>query len=194
MITDRAAALRREFDESFARPLAGAAPRCDHVLAIQVAGRPYAIRLEEVAGLHTGWTVLPVPGPDADLLGVAGLRGVLVPVFDLASLLGLAGSERPRWTALATGPTPVAFAFDALDGHLQVPPDQAPADRRAGGYVGGVVRVAGRAWTVLSLADLIAAVRARRTAGSPPSHRPPSTPAGAPPVAAGDAVTIEVPR
>ena len=45
----------------------------------------------------------------------------MIPVYDLAALLGHPLPERPRWLVLATGAPPLALAFHQLDGHLRVP-------------------------------------------------------------------------
>jgi len=51
---------------------------------------------------------------------VAVVRGVLVPVFNLAALLGLPPSGEPQWFMLLNRETPVAFAFDGLEGRVEV--------------------------------------------------------------------------
>ena len=56
------------------------------------------------------------------LLGVAGLRGGVVTVFSLETLLGLSATETPSfWLALAGGRDAFAFAFPVLDGFLRAP-------------------------------------------------------------------------
>jgi chemotaxis signal transduction protein len=168
--------LRTAFDQSFAKPTAGASARLEHVLAIRVGGRPYAVRLSEVAGVYTGWSVMPVPGPRPELLGIAGHRGELVPVYDLAALLGTGGDTaradggdagRSRWTMLTVGTEPVAFRFDRPDGHLRMSPD-ALAPPGSTGPAWAVVEAAGASWTVVTLARLVAAIQPDRAGGAPP--------------------------
>ena len=118
----RAAALRREFDRSFIE-----APPVDVVLkedllAIRLAGQDFAIRLAEIAGLFADKKVVPVPSTNAALLGIAGFRGAIVPVYDLQSLLGLAASRTWRWLVIAAQ-APVAFSFEKFEGRLRVLPD-----------------------------------------------------------------------
>ena len=116
-----AAALRRAFDLSFAEaPTAGAEP-LESLLALRVGGAPYAIRLSEIAGVHADRTVVPVPTPMPDLLGVAGIRGAIVPVYDLGALLGHPRSTRPRWMLLAASPALVGLAFESLEAHVRMP-------------------------------------------------------------------------
>jgi chemotaxis signal transduction protein len=166
----RAAQLRTAFDRSFAEPVVAAVRRMEHLLTIRVGGLPFAVRLAEVAGVHTGWSVVPVPGPRPELLGIAGHRGELVPVFDLAALLGVAApaeSQRPGCFVLAADTEPVAFAVDRTDGHVRIPVDallpSGPADPPW-----AVVHAAGASWTVVALARLIAAIQPDQTGSEQP--------------------------
>jgi len=120
-IVERIAGLRDDFDRSFTRP----ARRHDYeyveLLAIQAGGRPYAMRLSQTSGLFAERPVTALPGPLPALLGVAGFGGTIVPVYDLAALLGHAVPQRPRWLVLAAGAPALALAFHELDGHVQLP-------------------------------------------------------------------------
>src|ERR1039458_7695948 len=88
LVESKAAALRQAFDQSFALPPPPASQEVEDLLAIRVAGNPYAIRLRDIAGIVAGRKVVPVPAVRLDLLGLAGIRGGVVPVFGLASILG----------------------------------------------------------------------------------------------------------
>jgi len=113
--------LRREFDDSFAASFRALGTDLEAILTIRVGDKPYALRLTELGGTAAGQRITPVPSPERALLGLAGIRGVVVPVFDLAVLLGEPEAKEPaRWLALSTGQDAVAFAFAELEGHLQV--------------------------------------------------------------------------
>lgn len=171
-LVERVDEIRDAFDRSFAEPLRSASARFEHVLAIRVAGQPYAVRLSDIAGVHAGWAVTPVPGPSRELLGIAGFQSALVPVYDLCALLGVTGSPSPRWIVLAAGTDPVAFAFDRLDGHLRVTPDTLAAgpEENPDGRTGRpVIRWADSAWTVVSLPELLEQLRSRRPTEKPPT-------------------------
>ena len=121
-VSERAAELRRDFDRSFAEP-----PRVDTVvkddlLAIRLGAQGFAMRLSEITGLFADKKVTRVPGASAALLGIAGFRGSIVPVYDLQSLLGHSGGQTPRWLVIAAA-APVAFAFEAFEGQLRVSPE-----------------------------------------------------------------------
>ena len=117
----RADELREQFNRSFAEP--ARRHDVDHVelLAVRAGGRPYALRLGQTSGLHPDRPVTPLPGPLGALLGVAGFGGAMVPVYDLAALLGHPVPARPRWLVRAAGEPPLALAFHELDGHVRVP-------------------------------------------------------------------------
>ena len=111
-------ALRQEFDRSFAQ-----APRLEteppeNFLAVRVGGDAYALRVAEIGGLFTDRRIMPLPTPMPALLGVAGFRGQIAPVYDLAALLGYARQTAPRWLIMARRREPVALAFDVFDAHF----------------------------------------------------------------------------
>ena len=118
-LSPRAAALRAAFDRSFAEP-----PRLDltpmeDLLAVRIGDDVFAIRLSEIAGLYAGKKITRVPGGDPALLGIAGFRGAIQPVYGLTILLGRQAEAVPRWLAIAAA-APVALAFDGFDGHVRV--------------------------------------------------------------------------
>ncbi len=111
-------ALRAEFDSAFASRRV-APPDETPLLAIRVAAVPFAMRLLEAGGLATAPRIVPIPSRRRELLGVAGLRGDVVPVYSLARvLLGADDDEPPRWLVLAGGDERLALAFAQFDGRL----------------------------------------------------------------------------
>jgi chemotaxis signal transduction protein len=144
---DEAAALRAAFDRSFADAPGGDGRKAaESLLAIRVAGEPYAVRLSAVAGLHSDRTIVPVPSPAAALLGVVSLRGAVAPVYQLATLLGHGASAAPpRWLFLARAAGElIGFAFDRFENHVQAAPDDFSAAAEA---------VGPRATVVVRMAD-----------------------------------------
>jgi purine-binding chemotaxis protein CheW len=117
--------LRREFDESFARAPAQEEAKTEQLIAVRAGGLPLAMRLSELDSVHrsTGITTL-LQSPRA-MLGIAGVRGQLVAVYDLAMLLG-AKSEvaGQRWLALCNAERQVALAFTEMEGYLSVEPSR----------------------------------------------------------------------
>lgn len=166
-LAERLADIRHAFDRSFAEPPRPVAARLEDLLAVRVAERPYAIRVTAIAGLFVDRTVTPVPGPLPELLGVAGFRGAIVPVYDLGALLGCPPSAAPRWLVLAADTPAVALAFDRVDGHLRVPAEALAdaGDERPGrpprSYPREVVRTSDGVRPVVGVAELRATIATR---------------------------------
>jgi chemotaxis signal transduction protein len=158
-IGTRAAALRRDFDLSFAR-----ASTCDatgriDLIAIRLADDAYAIRLADVVGLSADKRVTALPGPVRSLLGVAGFRGAVVPVHDLRALLGYADRALPRWMVLAAGGAPVGLAFDRFEGLLRVSPDAfAEQPGACAPHVRTIVQTGACARQVLDVRSIVASI------------------------------------
>ncbi len=113
-------ALRVAFDGSFA--IAARAEPRDQLdfLALRIAGDPYAVRLSEVQSLHASKALALAPSRLPALLGMAGFRGVLTPIYDLGQLLGYAGEPSAKWLIVAESAAPIGFAFGAFDAHLRL--------------------------------------------------------------------------
>jgi len=117
----RVANVREAFDRAFAAAPPGAPTETDNLLAVRVVGEPYGIRVRDLARLAPAGTIVPVPSRRGALLGLAGSRGGVVPVYGLAELLGSARRGAvPKWLAVVGERDPVALAFEELDGFLEV--------------------------------------------------------------------------
>jgi chemotaxis signal transduction protein len=114
--------LQHAFDRTFAEPPRSDAALRDDFLAMTIGGDPYAMRLSEVAGLYLTRKMTGLPGAVPALLGVVGLRGGVLPAYDLGSLLGYPKAAHPRWLAI-TVDGQVAVGFEQFDGHLRVARD-----------------------------------------------------------------------
>jgi chemotaxis signal transduction protein len=127
-VSGRAAQLRRDFDSSFANPPPAAGESRQDLLAIRLGTRRFAIRLSEIAGLYADKKITPVPGAAAGMLGIAGFRGSILPVYDLQGLLDLSSGAASRWLVVAAG-APVAFSFEAFEEQLRVSPGAIKRER-----------------------------------------------------------------
>jgi purine-binding chemotaxis protein CheW len=161
----RAAALREAFDRGFAEaPRTGLAEQVD-LLALGLAGHPFAIRLAETAGLFSDRKVTPTPTSIREFRGIAGIRGALVPVYDLAAVMGHASVARSRWLLLARE-APVAFAFDDFEGQLRLDSEAvAPHQDQTREFVREVVRLPVPR-PVIHVPSVIAALSRRMPKGS----------------------------
>ena len=163
-----ATALRRLFDASFAAPAASMAQGLENLLAIRVGSDPYALRSAEIAGLHVGVKIVPVPSPVAQLLGIAAIRGIMAPIYDLAALLRYPPAANPRWMVFARAPQPVGLAFERFEQHLQASQSamascngeagstvEAGSRVEAGRHLRGTVRAAGALRPIIHLASVL---------------------------------------
>jgi purine-binding chemotaxis protein CheW len=160
-LAERAEEMRSAFDRSFAvARRADAAARHD-LIGVRVGSEPFAIRLAEVSGLFAERKITRLPGSNSALLGIAGFRGAVVPVYDLQALLRQSGTQTPRWLVIAAA-VPVAFAFDAFEGHLRAAADAILKQQQpqAGGYASEFIRTGDLVRPVLNLHSLIDAIGA----------------------------------
>ena len=118
----KALRMKEEFDRSFSLPVRTDSPQTVDLLAIRLRGDGFAIRAREISGLTMIRKIISLPGTTSAFLGLTGIRGTLMPAWDLASLLGYGGQARgARWLVLGQGEAPWALAFDGFDGFFRVP-------------------------------------------------------------------------
>ena len=142
--------LRDSFDGTFARPREGARGELIDLLGIVLGGDPHGIRLSSIAGVHADRAVTPLPSSTRALLGVAGFRGTLVPVFDLGTLVGYPPATEPRWLCrIERGGDAACFAFEALLGHFRA--ESSAFAERAAGHDREVVQIDSRIWPVIDV-------------------------------------------
>jgi chemotaxis signal transduction protein len=115
----RARELRLDFDRSFAAPPRSETVETTDFLAIRIGTEAAALRLSEIAGLYVDKEITRVPGTGVALIGIAGFRGTILPVYSLSGLLGLKVIETPRWLVVAAGAS-LALAFEGFEGHLRI--------------------------------------------------------------------------
>ncbi len=161
-VEDRAVAMRQAFDEAFARPREEREATIG-MLILRVRTTELACSLEGLAGFEVDRRLVPLVGGPPGLLGLAGVRGKLVPVYSLAALLGL-GDETGRWLALARGAEPVALSFHGLERFLRVPRTAVHLGQPASGvahHISGLLRVGSGSYNLLDLPSVLAAVWAQ---------------------------------
>lgn len=167
-----ARSLREAFDRSFAQPQQQEQRDTEDLLLLRAGGETYAVKAHEIVGIAAGKKIVPVPSSASAFLGMAGIKGSLVPVWSLAVLLGSAqGSKDPRWLLLGSGEMPWALAFDGIEGYAAVErsdihpasADGAGSEPRPSGGRGEHIREAcraeGRALPVVSLGSVLETLR-----------------------------------
>jgi purine-binding chemotaxis protein CheW len=186
--------------EALARVPAADARRGDHVevLRFVLAGEAFALPLTRVAAVDELVRITPIPFSPPSFLGLVAREGSVLPLFDLASVLGLplvALPEYGRIVIVDDSGTDVAFVVHAVEAttfvdeaDMRALPDTAPSELR--GYARGVsaeglvlldidALLASRALVVDVSGPRALARRSGRSAPSAPSD--PSAPPPQPP-------------
>lgn len=150
-----ASLLRQEFDHGFALPQHVASDDED-LIGVEVGGAPHALRLEDISGVLADLAIVSVPSSSPHLVGIVGVRGEVLSVFDLAALLGYPRAPRTRWMAVGKGGR-TAFSFTRLIRHLRVP-RTAIVKASIESNIEAIVTSAGDTWPVVSLDTITAAL------------------------------------
>jgi chemotaxis signal transduction protein len=164
-LAERLATLREAFDRSFIEPPRDQVALAADLLAIRVANRRYVLRLTDTDGVFPDRPIMPLPGPVPALLGLAGFRRTIVPVYDLGAVLRVppvADRTSLRWLVLHAGTPPVAVAFSDLDGHVRVPADAVipeASEDAARGCLSGMVRLPDGPRPIVDLGAVRAAIQ-----------------------------------
>jgi purine-binding chemotaxis protein CheW len=160
-MNETATRLRLAFDRSFSQASTADLGVTVKLLAVRLGSLPYLVRLAEVSGVFADKKITWLPSPSPALLGLAGLRGTVVPAYDLGTLLGARRAAAPRWLLVAAS-TPVGFAFDHFDGYLSVRPDDIVSEIRAQTrerHMLEVVRAVDLVRPLISLASVLASIK-----------------------------------
>jgi chemotaxis signal transduction protein len=161
-LTLRAEELRSAFDRAFAAAPEGDVETTCDLLTIRVGGDAYALRLAEVGGLFVDRVVTPLPTLVPELVGIAGFRAALVPVYDLRTLLGYPPGEAGRWLVSTAGEQPVGFSFEKFEAHLRIrQEDLAADDSHARRHVRQIARTSDGARPVVQLSSVLEVIKAR---------------------------------
>jgi len=114
--------MRNAFDASFAEPAARVEATPLDFVALRIGDQPYAIRTTEISGFYAGLAVTPVPTSVPALIGIAGHSGEMLPVYDLALLLGLSASDG-SWAVIDAGNS-VGLLFSVFEDHWRIDTDE----------------------------------------------------------------------
>jgi purine-binding chemotaxis protein CheW len=147
-----------------AKPVLADTGRGRQFLTFRIDARVYAMAAEDVSEVIRTPAVARVPQAPKGLLGLANLRGSVLPIASLRGLLGQADaipSDRDRVIVLS-GASPVGLSVDAVDALVSVAADeietrqaelaQAPGEALTGAFRGGTANVT----KILDLAALLA--------------------------------------
>jgi chemotaxis protein methyltransferase CheR len=161
VVQARLDALRRTFDLGYSEPQREREAEPEDLLALELAGHPYAVRIRELLGLYIERRITALPDAPPELLGLAAALGELVAVYDLASLLGYARGDDSRFLVLGKGRS-IAFAFGTLNGHVRVAKTLIAASELArDAWLTEVVREPGQTRPIIDLSGISTAIEQR---------------------------------
>ncbi len=112
---------RRAFDQSFALEQVLQNQVYVNVLMMSIADNPFVVRLSEISCVSKCPKIVPVPSKSPALIGLAGIRSELLPVYSTAELLGCPREDEVRWLLIAGKQSPIALALANLDTCISVP-------------------------------------------------------------------------
>lgn len=70
-------------------------------LRVIAGGEHYALPVPNVLEVSPLGEITPVPGAPPEVMGVRNLRGRVIPLVDLAAVLGLKAAEAPEWIVVS---------------------------------------------------------------------------------------------
>jgi purine-binding chemotaxis protein CheW len=163
-LSRRLAELRSGFDTAFARPSAEVVKDSVGLLLIRLGTERYALRVTELSDVVPACKVVPLPGSRPELLGIAGVRGRLVPVYSLGALVGRPTSASWSWIAICGNEESLGLTFDVLEAYVQVASADLVAATSAdggGGHVREVLRSGGALAAVIGTGSIVIAIKSR---------------------------------
>jgi chemotaxis signal transduction protein len=164
----RFADMRRAFDQSFATSHVGESDSLERMIAIRLGGEPFVMRAGHISGLARAKRIVPLPSRIPEMLGLAGIRGTLVPVFDLGGILKLKScAATPSWLALVDNEVSIALGFDEFGGQVELSPanlyaDESPTPRK---HVPLLARIGSSVHPVIDIPSILEVIRKRAGLG-----------------------------
>jgi purine-binding chemotaxis protein CheW len=96
------------------------------VLQIRLGDESYGLPIENLVAVYQGVNVVPVPCVPAYVAGIANIRGRIMPVLDLAVLLGAPNGKQTDASSLvvtATDSVSLAFRVETIGDSMTVKTD-----------------------------------------------------------------------
>jgi purine-binding chemotaxis protein CheW len=134
-------------------------------VAVRLGDTEFGLPVERVREVLRVPPITRLPFPPPSILGVAGVRGAVLPVMDLGERLLGAAADRDGRLVVVEDPesgSEVALLVDAVPGLASAaesdasPPAEVDASLPAGWIAGVIVSRAGRLVTLLDLAAILA--------------------------------------
>ncbi len=159
--------LRLDFDGAFAQPCATSNDSVQDFIAVRCGDARLAVRISEAAGLERRVRLVALPNAPAAMLGLAGLHRQLLPVYDLARIIGTGDgvcleADCAAWVVLAACPSGghVGLAVARFEGLLRATKNQVMAAPTSAHAVSSVLDLPGGRLPILDLPTIITLVTA----------------------------------
>ena len=134
------------------------------VCLITLGGEYFAIDLRHVREVFQLDSITPVPGMPSSLVGVANLRGTVVPLADLRPSLGVSASATPKYAVVVRhGTQQVGILIDDVPEIRNIHPDDMLAAASRGvvdgrPFLSGLLKVENRLSGMVEVSRFIASV------------------------------------
>lgn len=162
---ERAAALRKAFDESFARADPPAPAPVERLLLVRCGDRRALLPSARLAGVVSCPRLVPLPGGPRQLSGLAGVGGAVVSVYDIGAVLGVEPDAPGRMLAIAACDRKIGIAFDEIAALVDVPAEALRVGPTAAPTT--VVSVGGKNVCLIDVDSWVAGLRGRATGSEP---------------------------
>ena len=134
------------------------------ICLITLGGELFAIDLLHVREVFELGSITPVPGMPASLVGVANLRGTVVPLADVRPALGVSDSARSKYVVVVRyGTQQVGILIDDVPEILTIHPDDMLAALTRGvtdsrPFLSGRLKIENRMSGMVEVSKLLASI------------------------------------
>jgi purine-binding chemotaxis protein CheW len=138
--------------------------RTSRVCLITVGGESFAIDLAHVREVFKLESITPVPGMPASLVGVANLRGTIIPVADLRPSLEVSSAATPKYAVVVQhGARQVGILIDDVPEIRTLQSDAMLADATQGvaarrPFLSGLLNIENRLSGMMEVPRVLASV------------------------------------
>lgn len=95
------------------------------LVVFRINGQPYAMRIDCLEGIEAVQHITPVANAPANIIGIANIRGEIVPIMDVASRFELKyTSNTPEYLLVRIDKDPLCFKVDSVDGMRNFEPEE----------------------------------------------------------------------
>jgi hypothetical protein len=168
VLSERLLEMRGTFDAAFGLPRAARATDIEQAVIIEVGAHMVACRIGQITRFEADRKIVPLAGPTG-LVGIAGIRGRLIPVYNLAVVLGASATGATRWLALCGGHDMIGLGFERIDRFVHARGQDVCALPEAGpaAHMREQLRVGTASYNILDVASVLTAIKSRSSGEGP---------------------------